>query len=108
MTKKDSMQEEVEKTETKESNEQLDLIDVQPENAKVIVSAARLYKKFQAARLAAGTKEADQKQKVLELMRAANLQPLEGGKLKFKYENVTVSVTPRDELIEIKEKTESE
>lgn len=99
---------EEEKNEAQESGEQLELIEVAPENAKAIISAARLYKKFQAARMAEGAKESDQKLKVLELVRAAKLQPLDGGKIRFEYDNVLISVTPRDELIKIKEKGEPE
>jgi len=95
-----------EKTETNESGEQLDLIDVQPENAKTIVHAARLYKKFQAARLTALDKEVEQKRQVLELVKAAKLQPLDGGKIKFEYDGVIISITPRDELVTVKDKTE--
>lgn len=86
-----------------ETGEQMDLIDVQPKNAKPIIAAARLYKKFQAARLTALDKEVAQKQKVLELVKAANLQPLDGGKIRFEYDSVTVSVTPRDELVKVKD-----
>jgi len=102
MAKNNSTQEEVEKT------EQMDLIDVQPENAKPIIQAARLYKKFQAARLTALAKETTQKRKVLDLVKEANLQPLEGGKIKFEYDKVMVSITPRDELIKIQDKAELE
>ncbi len=90
------------------TEEQLDLIDVHPENAKAIVQAARLYKKFQAARSTALAKEVEQKQEVLRLVKEANLHPLDGGKIRFEYDNVLVSVTPRDELIKVKDKTESE
>lgn len=94
--------------ETKESSEQLDLIDIQPENAKAIISAARLYKEFQVARSTALAKEVEQKQEVLRLVKAAKLQPLDGGKIRFEYDNVMISVTPRDELIKVKDKTKSE
>lgn len=86
------------------SADQMDLIEVLPENAKPIIEAARLYKKLQAARQAALEKEVEQKHKVLELVRAANLQPLEGGKIRFEYDGYIISVTPRDELIKVKEK----
>lgn len=96
------------KIETKERGEQLDLIDIQPENAKAIIRVARLYKEFQATRIAALAKETEQKHQVLELVRAAKLQPLDGGKIKFEYGGVLICVTPRDELVTVKDKTESE
>lgn len=95
-------------TKTKGTGEQLDLIDVQPKNAKPIIQAARLYKEFQATRQAALVKEVEQKQRILELVKAAKLHPLDGGKIKFEYDNVMISITPRDELVTVKDKTESE
>ena len=86
--------------------EQLDLIDVHPKNAKPIVEAARLYKKYQAIRLSALKKEVEQKNTVLSLVKDAKLQPLEGGKIRFKYDGVTISVTPRDELVKVKDESE--
>ena len=89
------------KTKTKKQDEQLDLIDVAPKNAKAIIEAARIYKRFAAARQKALVKEVEQKAEVLRLVRAAKLQPLDGGKIKFKYDGVTISVTPRDELVKV-------
>lgn len=83
------------------AGEQLDLIEVAPENAKQIIDAARLYKKARNARLTALKKEIDLKEKVLRLVKSANLQTLEGGKIKFKYGGFIFSVTPRDDLINI-------
>jgi len=91
----------------KKEQEQLDLIDVKPENAKHIVNAARLYKQYQAARLAALKQEIDQKQTILALVKKAKLQPLEGGVIRFKVDGVTISVTPRDELVKVKEDTDA-
>ena len=96
------------KTEVKMSDEQMDLIDVAPKNAKPIIAAARIYKKHQAARIAALTKEKEQKQKILALVKEANLTPLEGGKIRFTYDNVTISVTPRDELVQVKDVIDEE
>ena len=95
-----------EKTETKKRGEQLDLIDVRPENVKPILQATRLYKKFQAARLSAGNKEVAQREVVLQLVKEAKLQPLPDGKIRFKCNGVIITITPRDALITIKEKTE--
>lgn len=100
MAKKETMKKEVEKT---EEGEQLDLIDVSPENAKPIIAAARVYKKLVATRQNALDKEVKQKQKILGLIKEAKLTPLEDGTTKFRYDGVTISVTPRDELVKVKE-----
>jgi len=98
------MSKEKEKLETKEEGEQLDLIDVHPENAKEILAAARLYQKHQSDRIKAGVKEAEQKQLILELVKKENLQTLVGGKVRFELDGVLISITPRDELVQITEK----
>jgi len=95
MAKNNSMQKQIVKDEM--------LIDVGPENGKVIIEAVREYKKHQADRLAAGKKEFDAKQKVLTLVKEAELQRLPDGTIKFTYEKVIIKVTPQDDLITIKE-----
>jgi len=60
------------------------LIDVTPKNIDEIMVAARLYKKHQKDR--------------------ADLQRLKGGKVKFAHDGFIISVTPRDELVQVKEK----
>lgn len=87
------------------TGEQLDLIDVAPKNAKVIIEAARIYNKLMLARKRAGVKEVEQKAEVLRLVREAKLQTLPGGKIKFKYDGYVITVTPRDELVKIVEET---
>ncbi len=84
--------------------EQLDLIDVAPENSKEIIDEAKKYKKWQNQRMRALEEETASKQKLLELMKKANLQRLDDGKLKISVDNYTITVTPRDELIKVKEK----
>ena len=92
--------------ENSQSGEQLELIDVLPKVAKPIIEAARVYKGFQTKRLQFLAKEKKQKQIVLELVRDAKLQPLEGGLIKFTTDGVTISVTPRDELLRINENSD--
>ena len=95
----------VKKAAEKNKGEQLDLIDVYPKNMKTIIAAAKKYKRLQADRLAALELEVEQKQKVLDLIHGAKFQTLDDGKIKFEYQGITITVTPRDELISIKEKT---
>ena len=95
-----------EKPETNESGGQLDLIDFHPESSGEIIKAARAYKKYQAARIAAGNKEVTQKQKIVRLVRAEELQTLEDGKIKFELDNMVISIEPRDELVKVKDKAE--
>lgn len=92
----------------KPKDEQLDLIDVQPENAKEIIKVAREYKEAQRERLAWLKSETDSKQQLLSLVKEAKLKPLEGGVIRFKVDGVLISVTPRDELVKVKEDDEPE
>ena len=104
MAKKDSMQKQVEKDEKGvPTGQQMDLIDVGPENSKEIIQHARLYKAAQTKRIQALDEEIAEKQKLLELIRNAKLKPLEGGKVQFRCDGYIITVTPRDELVRIKE-----
>lgn len=91
-----------------EKGKQLDLLDVAPENAKPIIAVARRYKKASAIRQAALAEEVKLKGQVLDLVKAAKLQPLEGGVIKFAYNGVTISITPRDELVRVKDEKAEE
>ena len=90
------------------TEEQMDLIEIHPENEKEIIKHARLYKEAQHRRIKAGKEESEQKQKLLELVEEANLQRLEGGKIQFKVDGFEIRVTPHDELIQIIEKEDGE
>ena len=105
--KKNSMQEEVEKSESL-PGEQMDLIDVKPKNSKEIIRHARLYKMAQEKRVNALAEEVAEKKKLLELIEQEHLQRLEDGKIKFKLDGYTITVTPRDELVRIKEDNEAD
>lgn len=100
MSKTDSMQKEVEKT---EKGDQMQLIDVHPKKAKPIIVQAKILKKLQIARASAQDKENSQKAILLNLIEEANIQRLPNGKIKFTYDGVTITVTPKQESISIKE-----
>ena len=90
------------RTKNEGEGEQLDLIDVKPENAKKILKAAKAYKKVQKIRLSALDEEKQQKQKVLDLIKNAGLTPMSDGTIKFRLDSFQISVTPRDELLQVK------
>jgi len=88
------------------SGEQLDLIDVTPEHGAAILAIAKDYKKAVAARMRMGEKEVDLKGKLLELIKKENLAQLENGSIRFRLDGIIITVTPRDELIRVKEEGE--
>jgi hypothetical protein len=84
--------------------DQLELIDVAPKNARPIIEVAREYKKAMLMRLKYGNREVELKKKIRELVNNAGLQRLKDGSIRFEYDGVTVSVTPQDEKVTVKEK----
>jgi hypothetical protein len=88
------------------SGEQLPLIDVTPKHGKAILAIAKDYKKAVAARMRMGEKEVDLKGKLLELIKKENLARLENGSIRFRLDGMIITVTPRDELIKVKEEGE--
>ena len=95
--KKSTMQKEVEK------GEQMDLIEVGPENSKEIIRQARIYKALVKKRVNTLADEVAAKTKLLELIKEAKLTRTPGGNIKFHCDGYTITVTPRDELIKVKE-----
>ena len=98
MAKNNSMQKQVEK------DEQLELIETGPGNAEEIIKAARLYKQAQNTRLSALKEELKYKGEVKRLVKKADMQPIKDGIIKFEHSGLVFCLTPRDELITIKEK----
>lgn len=90
------------KKETIPADEQGYLIDIHPENEKEIIKAARAYKQAVQTRQKASEKEVKLKNELLDLVKAAELQPTEDGKIKFSLDGFKISVTPRDMLIQVK------
>lgn len=105
-----SMKEQVNSDETLEvyEGEQLDLIDVAPENSKDIIKHAKLYKSAQKRRMSTLEEEIAEKKLLLELVRNSGVGKLEDGKIKFKTGTFTITVTPRDELVKVKDESDSE
>lgn len=89
----------------KEKGEQLNLIDVLPEKAKPIIAVARRYKKIVTARVDLTAQEVKLKAKIIGLVKAAKITPLEGGVIKFTHKGITVTIKPRDELVQVKDET---
>lgn len=88
-----------------EKGEQMDLIEVGPENLEHIVKEVRQYKYHQKQRLIHLKKEVEQKEKIKALVAEAHLQRLKDGNIKFEADHAIVTVTTQDDLITIKEKT---
>jgi hypothetical protein len=82
--------------------EQLELMDVTPEYAKPLKAAARKYKKAMGERQAALKEEVEAKQKVLEIVKAANVTPGADGVTQVHVGDLTIKITPRDELVKVK------
>ena len=89
---------------TRTNVEQLQLIEVGPENLKAIVKEVRIYKKHQFDRLSALKKEVTQQKKIKTMVKEAGLQRLPDGTIKFEADNSIICLAPQDELITIKEK----
>ena len=87
----------------KTTGKQLPLIDVEPENMKGILPKAHEYKEAVTERLAWLASETKLKAELLALIKEAKIKPLEDGVIRFCCDGVVISVTPRDELIKVKE-----
>jgi len=90
----------------KKAQEQLELIDTKPENSKKIIAMAKRYKQAQSERVTALAEEIARKQDLLDLIKHEHLQPMEGGKIELDLDGFKITVTPRDELVKVKDKNE--
>ena len=86
----------------------MDLIDVRPENEKAILAKAKEYKRFSAKRQEILAEEVSAKKELLELIHESGVKPLEDGKIRFTSDGFTITVTPRDELVRVKEAGDEE
>lgn len=86
--------------------EQLDLIDVGPANFKAIKPVAKKYRLIVKERLAAQAKEVELKTELLALVKDAHMQHLDDGTIQFRVDGMLITITPRDELIKVKDDEE--
>ena len=108
MSKKNAMQEKVEKTEKAESQqtgEQMNLIDVGPKNLKKIAPHARKYKAAMNERVAALAIEVAEKQIIKDMVEESGLKRMPDGSYKFHCEGLKIEIIPQDEKIKIKEES---
>lgn len=88
----------------KKKGEQLQLIEVGPENLKVIAKETRKYRALVDERLIILKKEVKQKDKVKALVKEAELQRLKDGRIQFEVGDEIICLMPQDDLITIKKK----
>jgi hypothetical protein len=81
------------------TGEQMDLIDVGPENLKKIAPRVRAYKAAMEQRIESLKVEVDEKGKILALVLKAKLKPLANGHIKFTCEGIDIDIEPRDFVI---------
>lgn len=70
------------------------LIDIHGKDVKPAIAAARKYRATISKRLKLQEKEAEEKQKVADLVIAAKLKPLKDGVIHFKVDGVDIVVGP--------------
>jgi len=90
------------------SGEQLQLIDITPENLKAIKPIAQKYSAMVKRRLTVTAEETTLKAQLLELITDAHLTRLPDGTIKFKCDGMLITVKPRDELIQVREDGDSD
>lgn len=83
-------------------DEQLDLIEVSPENQKTILRLARAYLEAKKECGIATENAKNKKNRLREAILEANLQPLEDGVIRVVCGEHMVEVVPRDEEVSVK------
>ena len=86
----------------------MELIDVGPANLKAIKPIAKRYKAAMRRRQGALKEEIEAKQQILALIKEAKVSRLPDGKIKFKCDGMLITVTPRDELVKVKDEEDEE
>ena len=86
-----------------DAGEQLQLLDVSHPLAKDIKRAAKRYDVDKHERMAATKKEVESKTKLLALVKQSGVRPDAEGVIEFAVDGLHISVTPRDELVKVKD-----
>ena len=81
---------------------QLPLIDVTPENIAALEPVVAEYEDAKANRAAWLKDEVDYKKKLLALVKELGFRPNQDGVIQFELNGSIVTITPRDELINVK------
>lgn len=92
----------------KKSGEQEMLLDVAPKNQKALAVKAKAYREKMLERKAALDEEIQLKAELLAMVKEAGVQEVDGKIVVLNVDDVTITVKHRDELIQVKEKGESE
>lgn len=88
---------------TEQNGEQLDLIDVTPEELKNILPIVKAYRRVVKDRVELTNKETELKKKSLAAIKDAGLKRQEDGTIKVTIDGITIIVAPQDDKITIKE-----
>jgi tRNA1(Val) A37 N6-methylase TrmN6 len=94
------------KKEVIESDGQMALIDVAPENIAKIIPVAKKYRLAVRRRMKVQEEEVALKTELLELVKESKAVRLADGSIRFRCEDMTITVTPRDELVKVKDSEE--
>jgi hypothetical protein len=86
----------------KKKQEQGYLIDIHPENKKEIISTAEDYNNTMRKRVGLLAEEKALKDKLLGLIKESDVKPDKDGNIKIQLDGFKISVTPRDELVQVR------
>ena len=73
-----------------------------------VANVALEYQECKVGRQNILRKEVELKEKLKTMIKEAKLQPLKDGVIRFKHDGVWIQITPRDELIKVKEVSEED
>ena len=91
----------------KQQKGQMDLLDFRPKNIEEITKWAKEYRETLTTRIQWLEEEKAQKAKLLQLVRDSGAKPIDDtGKILLVCDGLKITVTPRDELIQVTGKTE--